>query len=72
MQCSELIELVPEGQDIAVYYLGECCEHKYVYTSDYGDLPRDVSNAVVHGLSVSDDGALEIEVEDIMNWGYLA
>ena len=72
MRCCELTDLVPEGQDVAVYYLGECCEHKYVYTGGFGDLPRDVGNAEMHELSVSDDGALEIEVEDIMNWGYFA
>ena len=70
MQCSELIDLVPPGQDIAVYYHGEYGEHKCVYTSDFEDLPRDVGSAEVYELSVSDDGALEIEVEDIVNWGY--
>ena len=53
-------------------FVQELGEHKYVYTSGFGDLPRDVGNAEVHELSVSDDGALEIEVEDIMNWGYFA
>ena len=62
--CGEILDLLEEEQEVAAYFTDRFGERRYVYHGEE-QVPFAIDRAEVQSISVSDDGVLEIEIEEV-------